>query len=74
MTKKEWLVAYWVSEGLINREIAKHTGTTEFVIKNYLRDIYNKLGFWNRTELAMWYVKQTFKRDHPKAKAQTGGI
>ena len=30
-------------------------GTTEFVVKNYLRVIYDKLGLWNRLELALWY-------------------
>jgi DNA-binding NarL/FixJ family response regulator len=30
-------------------------GTTEHVVKNYLRVIYDKLGLWNRVELALWY-------------------
>jgi DNA-binding CsgD family transcriptional regulator len=30
-------------------------GTSEHVIKNYLRSIYDKLGLWNRLELALWY-------------------
>jgi hypothetical protein len=25
------------------------------VVKNHLRVIYDKLGFWNRVELALWY-------------------
>jgi DNA-binding CsgD family transcriptional regulator len=25
-------------------------------VKNYLRLIYDKLGLWNRVELALWYV------------------
>jgi DNA-binding NarL/FixJ family response regulator len=25
------------------------------VVKNYLRVIYDKLGLWNRVELALWY-------------------
>jgi DNA-binding CsgD family transcriptional regulator len=24
-------------------------------VKNYLRTIYDKLGLWNRVELALWY-------------------
>jgi len=24
-------------------------------VKNYLRVIYDKLGLWNRVELALWY-------------------
>jgi DNA-binding NarL/FixJ family response regulator len=40
---------------LKNREVAKAIGTTEHVVKNYLRAIYDKLGLWNRVELALWY-------------------
>src|SRR5450755_3008618 len=44
-----------VAEGCKNREIADSLGTTEHVVKNYLRRIYDKLGLWNRVELALWY-------------------
>ena len=44
-----------VASGLNNRTVATELGTTEYVIKNYLRIIYDKLGVWNRTELALWY-------------------
>jgi len=35
--------------------VASEIGTTEHVVKNYLRVIYDKLGLWNRVELALWY-------------------
>lgn len=44
-----------VAQGLKNREVAEAIGTTESVIKNYLRTIYDKIGVWNRVELALWY-------------------
>jgi len=43
-----------VWEGLTNREIAKIVGTTEQVIKNYLRSAFDKLGVWSRLELALY--------------------
>ena len=46
-----------LTDGLKNKEIAVLAGTTEHVVKNYLRRIYDKLGLWNRTEVALWYVK-----------------
>lgn len=55
-TLTERRVAYLVSEGFKNKEIAEALGTTEHVIKNYLKHIYDKLGLWNRVELALWYV------------------
>jgi len=44
-----------VAQGLKNSEVAAVMGTTEYVVKNHLRIIYDKLGFWNRVELALWY-------------------
>lgn len=44
-----------VAQGLKNSEVAAVIGTTEYVVKNHLRIIYDKLGFWNRVELALWY-------------------
>ena len=41
-------------EGLTNREIAKIIGTTEQVVKNYLRTAFDKLGVWSRLELALY--------------------
>jgi DNA-binding NarL/FixJ family response regulator len=38
-----------------NREVADAIGTTENNVKNSLRVIYDKLGLWNRVELALWY-------------------
>lgn len=44
-----------VAQGLNNRQMALVMGTSEHVIKNHLRSIYDKLGLWNRLELALWY-------------------
>ena len=52
---RENIIIQQVAEGRKNREIANALGTTEHVIKNDLRMIYDKLGFWNRVELALWY-------------------
>jgi DNA-binding NarL/FixJ family response regulator len=54
-SEREQRVIELVSEGLKNREVAEAIGTTEHVVKNYLRVIYDKLGLWNRVELALWY-------------------
>lgn len=57
LTPKEIRVSRLVWQGLTNREIATVVGTTEQVIKNYLRDTFDKLGVWSRLELAL-YVAQ----------------
>jgi DNA-binding CsgD family transcriptional regulator len=54
LTAKEVQVATLVWEGQTNREISKVIGTTEQVIKNYLRNTFDKLGVWSRLELALY--------------------
>jgi DNA-binding NarL/FixJ family response regulator len=51
-----------VAQGLKNSEVANVIGTTENVVKNHLRIIYDKLGFWNRVEIALWYEARRHER------------
>jgi DNA-binding NarL/FixJ family response regulator len=43
-SEREQRVIQLVAQGLKNREVADQIGTTEHVVKNYLRVIYDKLG------------------------------
>jgi len=54
LTAKEAEVAFMVWEGLTNRDIAQRLNTTEQVVKNYLRNAFDKLGVWSRLELALY--------------------
>jgi len=54
LTTKEMQVAGLVWEGLTNRQIAQTIGTTEQVLKTYLRNTFDKLGVWSRLELAIY--------------------
>ncbi|HKI25091.1 MAG TPA: LuxR C-terminal-related transcriptional regulator [Candidatus Sulfotelmatobacter sp.] len=54
LTPKEIQVAILVWQGLTNREIGKIIGTSEQVIKNHLRNTFDKVGVWSRLELAMY--------------------
>jgi len=60
--EREQRVIELVAQGLKNKEVADEIGTTEHVIKNYLRTIYDKLGLWNRVELALWYEARRFEQ------------
>jgi DNA-binding NarL/FixJ family response regulator len=59
--EREHRIIELVAEGLKNKEVADVIGTTEHVVKNYLRVIYDKLGLWNRVELALWYEARRFE-------------
>jgi DNA-binding NarL/FixJ family response regulator len=54
LTPKESLIVGCVTQGMKNREIAHRVGTTEQVVKNYLRKVYDKLGVADRLELALY--------------------
>lgn len=60
-SEREQRVIELVAQGLKNCEVARSIGTTEHVVKNYLRVIYDKLGLWNRVELALWYEARRFE-------------
>jgi predicted transcriptional regulator len=49
-----------------NKEIAYQIGTTEQVVKNYLRKVYDKLGVSDRLELALYCLH------HQILKQETG--
>jgi DNA-binding NarL/FixJ family response regulator len=54
LTPKETLIVSCVTQGMKNKEIANRVGTTEQVVKNYLRKVYDKLGVADRLELALY--------------------
>jgi len=54
LTPKESAIVSCVTQGMKNKEIATRVGTTEQVVKNYLRKVYDKLGVADRLELALF--------------------
>ena len=56
MTPKEMRIVALIVQGCKNREIAMRLKTTEQVIKNYLRSIYDKTGVSDRLELALFTI------------------
>ena len=54
LTPKEMTIVTCVTQGMKNKEIAIRVGTTEQVVKNYLRKVYDKLGVTDRLELALF--------------------
>jgi DNA-binding NarL/FixJ family response regulator len=56
LTDKELLIVSYVTQGMKNKDIAQEIGTTEQVVKNYLRKVYDKLGVSDRLELALYCI------------------
>lgn len=85
LTPKESLIVSCVTQGMKNKEIALRVGTTEQVVKNYLRKVYDKLGVADRLELALYCLNHhvvdgtkvpplpATPNDIPKANAAAAG-
>jgi two-component system, NarL family, nitrate/nitrite response regulator NarL len=54
LSPKELAIVTCIMQGKRNKEIAGLLGTSEQVIKNYLRRVYGKLGVSDRLELALY--------------------
>lgn len=54
LSDRELQIIGFVVKGCKNRQIASVIGTTEQVVKNYLRSIYDKTGSSDRLELALF--------------------
>jgi DNA-binding NarL/FixJ family response regulator len=56
LTVRHQEVCKGVAAGKSNIEIGRDMGTTEQVIKNYLKVIFDRTGVWSRKELAGWWI------------------
>jgi DNA-binding NarL/FixJ family response regulator len=66
LTPKEQQIISGVTQGLRNKEIAQEVGTTEQVVKNYLRKVYDKLGVSDRLELALYCMHHRLLENYCK--------
>ena len=62
LTPREVQVVGLVVEGCTNKDIARSLSTSEQVIKNYLGKIFDKLGVFNRLELALYALDHNLVR------------
>ncbi len=76
LSEKEMLIISGVTQGLKNKDIAREIGTTEQVVKNYLRKIYDKLQVLDRLELALYSMNHRLLEGYvlePVRAADTSG-
>jgi DNA-binding NarL/FixJ family response regulator len=69
LTDRELSIISCITQGMRNKEIAYQIGTTEQVIKNYLRKVYDKLGVSDRLELALYCLHHQVLNRHQGAGA-----
>jgi DNA-binding NarL/FixJ family response regulator len=57
ISQRELGILKLVGEGLSNREIAERLNLSEGTARNYVTGLLEKLGFRDRTQLAIFYIK-----------------
>ncbi len=57
LTKAEWKIIEQIQLGLSNREVAEKLLLSEGTVRNSLSTVLSKLGFRDRTQLAIWAVQ-----------------
>jgi DNA-binding NarL/FixJ family response regulator len=68
LTEREVDVLRQVAEGKTNKEIANHLVISEKTVKNHIRNIFQKLGAYDRTQAAMEALKRGIIELHPEKK------
>jgi two-component system, NarL family, nitrate/nitrite response regulator NarL len=53
LTPREWDIVRAIGEAMTNKDIAAQLGISEYTVKHHLTSIYDKIGVYNRLELAM---------------------
>lgn len=71
LTPKELRIIALIVQGYKNKEIATQLNTTEQVIKNYLRNVYDKIGVSDRLELALFTIHHRILAEAAAATANT---
>jgi two-component system nitrate/nitrite response regulator NarL len=56
LTPREAEVVHLLAEGMSTRDISQKVGVTEHTIRNYLSNIYDKVGVSSRVELALYAI------------------
>ncbi|MGD9715404.1 MAG: response regulator transcription factor [Thermomicrobiales bacterium] len=75
LSDKERHIISAVAQGMRNKEIADQIHTTEQVVKNYLRKIYDKLGVSDRLELALYCIHhRLFEGEQPRNSNSAEGV
>jgi DNA-binding NarL/FixJ family response regulator len=69
LSPKEIQIIAGVTQGLRNKDIAQEVGTTEQVVKNYLRKVYDKLGVSDRLELALYCMHHKLLENYSRPDA-----
>jgi len=56
LTARELEVVTLIAQGMTNKDIARECKIAEETVKRHLKNIFDKVGVWNRLELALFAI------------------
>src|SRR5262249_19702516 len=65
LTKRELQIVQALVEAPTNRDIAETFGISEYTVKHHLTSIFDKLGVYNRVELALFAINHKLCAEVP---------
>ena len=55
-----------LADGLTNQQIANKMHTTRYIVVEWLRVLYEEMGFESRVQAALWYIYQKELQNNEK--------
>jgi DNA-binding NarL/FixJ family response regulator len=67
LTARELQVVTLIAQGMTNKDIARECKIAEETVKRHLKNIFDKVGVWNRLELALFAINNHLVGDQQAA-------
>jgi DNA-binding NarL/FixJ family response regulator len=67
LTSRELEVVTLIAQGMTNKDIARECKIAEETVKRHLKNIFDKVGVWNRLELALFAINNHLVGEPPAA-------
>jgi DNA-binding NarL/FixJ family response regulator/HPt (histidine-containing phosphotransfer) domain-containing protein len=67
LTARELQVVTLIAQGMTNKDIARECTIAEETVKRHLKNIFDKVGVWNRLELALFAINNHLVGEPPPA-------
>jgi PAS domain S-box-containing protein len=66
LTTRELEIVRLIAQGMTNKDIARECDIAEETVKRHLKNIFDKVGVWNRLELALFAINNHLVGDAPQ--------
>ena len=67
LTSRELEVVTLIAQGMTNKDIARECKIAEETVKRHLKNIFDKVGVWNRLEMALFAINNHLVGEPPAA-------